>query len=152
MINTRWLLVFIEISAAGLGRRGSQIIIRRGHSGGLVGVESQHHGHTGGGDLTDLRHYRVHQAGRGQVVHQIEETERVLILPVRQVSLSLPPSLHNVLRVQQLIVDEAVRLNSLCKLVSFAAENDRLVAAFRQQSDLYRGRQNKECLISEALT
>ena len=107
-------------------------MIRRGDSCRLVGVKPQHHGNTGGRDLTDLRHYGVHQAGWGQVVDEVEETERALLPPVRQLPVPLRAGVDKILRVQQLVVDEAVRLDSLCELVSLTAEYYRLVAALCQ--------------------
>ena len=95
-------------------------------------MKSEHHGNTGGRDLTDLRHYGVHQAGGRQVVDEVEEAERALVSPVGQLAGTAWPGLQQVLGVEELVIHKTVRLNSLSELVSLTAHYNWLVAAFRQ--------------------
>ena len=77
----------------------------------------------------------VHQRGRGEVIHQVQQTQAGQVPPVGEAG-SLGPGLHEVVRVQQLVKDEAVCLDPLCELVSLAAECHRLVVTLCQQRDL----------------
>ena len=99
----------------------------------LVVVESEDDGDAGGGDLADLGDDAVDQHGGGEVVHQVEQAEAGLVPPVRQ---GAGARGHEVVGVQELVVDEAVRLDSLRELVCLTEERHRLVAALGQQSNL----------------
>ena len=99
----------------------------------LVVVESEDDGDAGGGDLADLGDDAVDQHCGGEVVHQVEQTEAGLVPPVRQ---GAGAGGDEVVGVQELVVDEAVRLDSLRELVCLTEERHRLVAALSQQSNL----------------
>ena len=71
----------------------------------------------------------VHQRGRGEVIHQVQQTQARQVPPVGEAG-SLGPGLHEVVRVQQLVEHEAVCLDPLCELVSLAAECHWLVVTF----------------------
>ena len=58
----------------------------------------------------------VHQRGRGEVIHQVQQTQTGQVPPVGE-AWHLGPRLHEVVRVQKLIEHEAVCLDPLCELV-----------------------------------
>ena len=99
----------------------------------LVVVEAEDHGHAGGRDLADLGDDAVYQGGGGEVVDQVEQAEAGLVPPVRE---DAGGGGDEVVRVQQLVVHEAVRLNSLRELVRLAEECHRLITTLCQQSNL----------------
>ena len=83
----------------------------------------------------------VHQRGRGEVIHQVQQTQPGQVPPVREAgrfrqNRFSTSGLHEVVGVQQLIEHEAVSLHPLCELVSLAAERHRLIVTLSQQSDL----------------
>ena len=98
-----------------------------------VVVQPEDDGDAGGRDLRHLGHDAVHEAGGGQVIHQVEEVEGGEVPPVRQ---GAAAGRHQVVRVQQLVVDEAVCLHPLGELVSLADNRYGLVAALGQERDL----------------
>ena len=103
---------------------------------GLVSVvQAEDDWHGGGRDLADLGHHAVHERGRGEVVHQVQEAEAGEVAPVREAR-GLGPGLDEVVRVQELVKDEAVRLHPLRELVGLAAECDRFVVTLGQEGNL----------------